>query len=421
MKKKILFLVLFSILQSVFATVSALPDFCDSWWVGMCLKNRAVFQDIYFEPEYRALKFDPYYGKILNVSKFSAKGDSLFDFPCGDASYPKLNGEGLKRLVGSAACFTFIYEENLNGYVVFYTLPNHGAIECFVEGLAFYEDGEFSLYGVPPCERGFDFAERFGSLRYVDNFRLAKNSSNELFEHLFLFNYSKDSDAKSDYIEEQIISFAKIKYFVSEKDFWRALNKIRVGRIIGEFDLKDVGKPQEEALLAKLNSFTDKIKQLEGPWILNKPNKKDCPVYSYSDRYGGFWFYMGRDKKTVSADGTKVYTYKFYRIDFDFDAELGFCFSLKKYEAPFIKKGENFSAKVGKSNLDHKFNLKDVFYIPIDGFLSGKNSISCLNKEKNRKIEIVPCFSEIKEFFQDGENWVLQSVMKKVIDQDKNK
>ena len=392
------------------------PEFCGSWWVGMCLKNRAGFQDAYFEPEYRALKFDSCCGKILNVSKFSAKGDSIFDFPCGDASYPKLNGEGLKRLAGSAACFTFIYEEDLNGYAVFYTLPNRGAIECFVEGLAFYEGGEFSLYGVPPRERGFDFAEKFGSLRYVDNFRLAKNSSDDLFERLFLFKYSEDSDAKSGYIQEQIASFAKMKYFVSEKDFWRALNKIRVGRIIGEFDLKDVGKEQAEVLSAKLDSFSDKIRELEGQWVLEElgADKKAGAAYSYADRYGGLWLYLGRDKKPVSGGGD-VYTYKFYRIDFDFDSELGFCFSLKKYEAPFIKKGENFSAKVGKSNREHKFNLKDVFYIPMDGLLSGKDAVSCLNKDKSRKIEIAPDFSEIKEYRKDGENWVLQAVMKKAV------
>ena len=41
--------------------------------------------------------------------------------------------------------------------------------------------------------------------------------------------------------------------------------------------------------------------------------------------------------------------------------------------------------------------------------------------EDFEKWEISDDFTEIKEYRKDGENWVLQSVMKKVIDQDKNK
>lgn len=426
MKKIFLFLVLFLILQSLLAVTSRLYDFCDSWWVGICLKNRLGDQDLYFVPEYRVLKFDFHDAKILNLSKFRAKGDSIFDFTYNAkcSEYPKLNSEILKKLVGSVSCFTFIYEDDFNGYVVFYTLPDRNAIECFIEGVAFYESEKLSLYAVSPRERGFDLAEKVGSLRYVDNFRFAKNSSDELFEQLLFFNYTKDSDAKIDYIEEQITSFAKIKYFAREKYFRNTLNEIRIERIIGEFNLEGIGKLQEEALLTKLNAFSDKINIIEGQWIFSelKSNKKECSVYSYTDRYGTLWFYLGRDKKSILGGRSELYTYKFSRIDFDFDAKLGFCFSFKKYEAPFvIRKGEKFSAKVGASNRDHKYNLKDVFYIPMNGLLLDKNSISCLNKNKDKKLEISPDFTEIKEYRKEGENWVLQSTMKKVVESENKK
>ena len=165
-------------------------------------------------------------------------------------------------------------------------------------------------------------------------------------------------------------------------------------------ELKNCDSKEKEIFLENLGRAMDFIRSLNGNWrqitgkeirnisiIENGGLTALCLFDDYEKRFGEL------KQKTMQV--------AFFAYNPKFD-----CFTLSKQEQTYI---------LNKS--DFKLNIKDLFY--------GKSeSIPALNfkeiifQDKQDaeflKLEISDDFTEIKEYRKGGENWVLQSVMKKL-------
>lgn len=171
--------------------------------------------------------------------------------------------------------------------------------------------------------------------------------------------------------------------------------------------ISDVKNLKDEVLkdrYSKIKEYLGFLEKLSGEWDYfdNHNPKFNTKAESFLSRNGDFYFIFSPSDER-NADNF-LETLDMYRISLrNFTSKDGFTMYFERLKINVFLKDEKYHHA-----RECSMALKNPF------FDTAKGGIKDLFVGQNFKWEISDDFTEIKEYVKNGENWVLQSVMKKV-------